>query len=78
MPQEKPKAVAPKAQAPKQKKVQIVADQLNIRKDANLDATIVSTAKKGQVYTVLSEKNGMYKIGEGKWISANAKYVKLI
>lgn len=77
-PQEKPKSVAPKAQAPKQKKVQIVADQLNIRKDANLEATIVSTTKKGQVYTVLSEKNGMYKIGEGKWISANAKYVKLI
>lgn len=53
----------------------ILADQLNIRADASFSSAIKKVARKGQVYYVYGEKNGLYDIGGG-WVSANAQYVK--
>lgn len=69
--------VAPKPVAPKViGNLVVEASALNIRKDANLDAQVVSQAIKGAKFPVYEQKNGMFKIGEGKWVSANTDYSK--
>lgn len=56
--------------------VVIETASLNIRKDANLDASVVGQALKGAKFPVYEQKNGMLRIGVGKWISAHADYSK--
>jgi N-acetylmuramoyl-L-alanine amidase len=56
--------------------VVIETGALNIRAGADLDAKIVGQAVKGAKFPVYEQKNGMFRIGDGKWISANAKYSK--
>ena len=59
--------------------VKIICDELNIRKSASFDSKVVGTAKKGEVFTVVDEQNGLYKLKSGAgWISANSKYVQKI
>ena len=58
-------------------KVKIICDSLNVRKEASFDAKVVQTVKKNEVFTIVDEKNGLYKLKSGVgWISANSKYVK--
>ena len=57
--------------------VEIICDSLNIRQKADFDSKVVGTVKRGGVYTIVEETNGLglLKSGAG-WISMNPKYVK--
>lgn len=57
--------------------VEIICDELNIRQQADFDSKVVGTVKKGEVFTIIGEKNGLGKLKSGVgYISMNAKYVK--
>ncbi len=59
--------------------VEIICDSLNIRQSDSFDSKVVGTVKKGQVFTITQESNGLYKLKSGVgWISANKKYVQKI
>jgi len=59
------------------KTVTVTVSALNIRQGSSFSSHIVGTTYKGKSYTVLAEANGLYKIGDNKWISAGSKYVTL-
>lgn len=57
--------------------VEIICDELNIRQQADFNSKVVGTVKKGEVFTIVEEKNGLGKLKSGVgYISMNAKYVK--
>lgn len=56
--------------------IEVISDTLNVRKNADFDSAVVTKLKKGQKVSVMASKNGLYMIEEGKWCSANEKYVK--
>ena len=57
--------------------VEIVCDELNIRQQADFNSKIVGTVKRGEVFTIVEEKNGLGKLKSGVgYISMNTKYVK--
>ena len=57
--------------------VEIICLELNIRKEASFASAIVGTVKKGEVFTIVDEKNGLYKLKSGVgWISAGPAYTK--
>ena len=56
--------------------IEILADSLNVRKDADFNSAVVTTLKKGQKVSVMAIQNGLYMIKEGQWCSAGEKYVK--
>ncbi len=57
--------------------VEIICDELNIRQQADFNSKVVGTVKKGEVFTIVEEKNGLGKLKSGAgYISMNAKYVK--
>ena len=58
-------------------KVKITADALNVRSGAGTSYKIVTVVKKGEVYTIVDEKNGFGKLKSGAgWISL--KYTKKV
>ena len=58
-------------------KAKIICDSLNIRKEASFDSKIMGTVKKGEVFTIVEEKNGLGKLKSGAgWISMGSKYVQ--
>ena len=58
-------------------KVKIICDSLNIRKEASFDSKIMGTVKKGEVFTIVEEKNGLGKLKSGAgWINISNKYVQ--
>lgn len=60
-------------------KVRILCDELNIRKDADFNSPVVGVVHKGDVYTIVEEKNGLGRLKSGAgWISINSKYVQKI
>ena len=57
--------------------VEIICDELNIRQRAEFNSKVVGTVKKGEVYTIIGEENGLGKLKSGAgYISLNSKYVK--
>lgn len=57
--------------------VEIICDELNIRQQAVFDSKVVGTVKKGEVFTIIEEKNGLGKLKSGAgYISMNQKYVR--
>lgn len=57
--------------------VQIICDELNIRQKADFNSKIVGIVKRGEVYTIIQEENGLGKLKSGAgYISLNSKYVK--
>ena len=57
--------------------VEIICDELNIRQKADFDSKVVGTVKKGEVYTIVGEENGLGKLKSGAgYISLNSKYVR--
>lgn len=57
--------------------VEIICDSLNIRQKADFNSKVVGTVKKGQVFTIVEESNGLGKLKSGAgYISLNSKYVK--
>ena len=71
--------VATVAAAPKTFKVRIKCAALNIRKTADFNSAVVGTVKKGEVYTITEEKNGLGKLLSGAgYISMGTAYVEKI
>ena len=57
--------------------VEIICDTLNIRQQADFNSKVVGTVKRGEVFTIVEEKNGLGKLKSGVgYISMNTKYVK--
>ena len=57
--------------------VEIICDELNIRQQADFNSKIVGTVKKGEVFTIIEEENGLGKLKSGAgYISLNSKYVR--
>ena len=57
--------------------VEIICDELNIRQKADFNSKIVGIVKRGEVYTIIQEENGLGKLKSGAgYISLNSKYVK--
>ena len=57
--------------------VEIICDELNIRQRADFNSKVVGTVKKGEVYTIIGEENGLGKLKSGAgYISLNSKYVR--
>lgn len=57
--------------------VEIICDELNIRQQADFNSKVVGTVKKGEVFTIIGEENGLGKLKSGAgYISMNSKYVK--
>ena len=57
--------------------VEIICNELNIRKEASFDSAVVGVVKKGNVFTIVEEKNGLGKLKSGAgWISMGTNYVK--
>ena len=57
--------------------VEIICDSLNIRQQADFNSKVVGTVKRGEVFTIIEEKNGLGKLKSGVgYISMNTKYVK--
>ena len=57
--------------------VEIICGELNIRQKADFNSKIVGTVKKGEVFTIVEEENGLGKLKSGVgYISMNTKYVK--
>ena len=57
--------------------VEIICDELNIRQKADFNSKIVGTVKRGEVYTIIQEENGLGRLKSGVgYISLNSKYVK--
>lgn len=57
--------------------VEIICDELNIRQKADFNSKIVGTVKRGEVYTIIQEENGLGKLKSGVgYISMNSKYIK--
>ena len=51
-------------------KIKITANVLNVRSGAGTGYKVVTTVKKGEVYTIVEEKNGWGKLKSGAgWIS---------
>ena len=59
--------------------VEIICDELNIRQIADFNSKVVGTVKRGEVFTIIEQKNRLYKLKSGAgWISAEVKYVRKI
>ena len=57
--------------------VEIICDELNIRQKADFNSKVVGTVKKGEVFTIVEEINGLGKLKSGAgYISMNSKYVR--
>ena len=57
--------------------VEIICDELNIRQQADFNSKVVEKVKRGEVLTIVEEKNGLGKLKSGVgYISMNTKYVK--
>lgn len=57
--------------------VEIICNELNIRQKADFNSKVVGTVKRGEVYTIVAEENGLGKLKSGTgYISLNSKYVK--
>ena len=59
--------------------VKIICDELNIRQKADFNSKVMGVVKKGEVFTIVDQQNGLYKLKSGAgWISAGTKYVQKI
>ena len=59
--------------------VEIICDELNIRQKADFNSKVMGVVKKGEVFTIVDQQNGLYQLKSGAgWISAATKYVQKI
>ena len=57
--------------------VKIICNELNIRKSDSFDSAVVGVVKKGEVYTIVEESNGLGRLKSNVgWISMGSSYVK--
>lgn len=58
-------------------KMTITVKSVNIRSGPSTSAKVIGYAYKGESLLVLSEKNGWYSLGQGKYITASSSYSTL-
>ena len=59
--------------------VKIICDELNIRQKADFNSKVIGVVKKGEVFTIVDQQNGLYQLKSGAgWISAGTIYVQNI
>ena len=51
--------------------VKVLADNLNVRKEANFDSKVSRVVKKGTKLNVYSQKNGLYQVGDKEYCTSN-------
>ena len=57
--------------------VEVICGELNIRQKADFNSKVVGTVKRGEIYTIIKEEDGLGKLKSGVgYISLNTKYVK--
>lgn len=57
--------------------VEIICEKLNIRYNADFSSVIVGVVKRGEIYTIVEEENGLGKLKSGSgYISLNEQYVR--
>lgn len=57
--------------------VEIICDELNVRQQADFQSKVVRKVKRGEVYTIVKEENGLGKLKSGiGYISMNQQYVR--
>ena len=57
--------------------IEVICNELNIRQSADFNSKVVGVVKKGEVYTIIEERNGLGKLKSGAgWISMGSSYVK--
>lgn len=57
--------------------VKVKVDSLNIRKEASFDSAVVGVVKKGEVYTIVEESNGLGRLKSNVgWISMGSSYIE--
>lgn len=57
--------------------VKIICDELNIREKADFNSKVVGVVKRGEVFTIVEESNGLGKLKSGKgYISMGTSYVE--
>lgn len=55
--------------------IKIIADALNLRKEASLQSPVGKVGNKGDEYYVVGQHNGLYALDNGLYCSSNSKYV---
>lgn len=73
----------PQTQTQETFKVKIICNELNVRKSDSFDSALVTTVKKGEVYTIVETSNGLgllksYASNRNGWISMGSSYVQKI
>jgi phage protein U len=58
-------------------KVTITVKSINIRSGPSTSSKVIGFAYKGDTFTTLSEKNGWYSLGQGKYITSSSQYSTL-
>ncbi len=59
--------------------IKVKVESLNVRSEANFTSRVVATVKKGDVYTITQEQNGLGKLKSGiGWVSLSTSFVERI
>lgn len=57
--------------------VEIICDRLHIRHNPDIKSVVVGVVKRGEIYTIIEEENGLGKLKSGAgYISLNPKYIR--
>ena len=57
--------------------VEIIWDRLRIRHNPDIKSVVVGAVKRGEVYTIIKEENGLGKLKSGVgYISLNSNYIR--
>ena len=57
--------------------VEIICDRLHIRHNPDIKSVVVGVVKRGEVYTIIEEENGLGKLKSGAgYISMNSNYIR--
>lgn len=57
--------------------VEIICDRLHIRHNPDFNSVVVGVVKRGEIYTIIEEENGLGKLKSGAgYISMNPKYIR--
>ena len=57
--------------------VEIICDKLSIRHNADFNSVVVGVVKRGEIYTITKEENGLGKLKSGVgYISMNPDYIR--
>lgn len=57
--------------------VKVLADKLNVREKADFNSKVVEVVEKGEVFTVIAQKNGLYQlVTPNHFVTSNPEFVK--